>query len=553
MSIKAKIQIFLGFVMLSALLLLDVLFTNFLITSAGEADRERLTRELSRTVMSVKGEERMLTAIAGNWAYSDNTWNFMNGKYPEYPKAYLNRDVLTEIGISSMIYLDKDLGVVLFRDFSAPDDASTPQSEFNAIFSTEESERIFKNLPEDGFCGIVMKNGDRPIIFSAMHIRRSDMSGEDAGYLIATMALSPKMVQRLTHGINFSFAIEPVKKSEIKEDMPGIVIEGGRKDTYIAGKVLVKDFRGGPAFWITGIMPKVDITEADRQLQRLFLYLAVAAIAIVLLSGLYLSEQLTWRLKRLQQEIAGIRDESREIRRITIDRKKKDEIASIQRTLNDFMAFFSFKEGEKERIDDITIDVYRRFANAGNDLCTKTLEEIASSFTPGDAKFRSAIPRAAKTARGFAKELGVLDEELLYVYLGSLFSRIGMLSLPFSIRTKTSPLTPTERREYDRYPVKSRDYMESVELLRPASGIPYSWNENWDGSGFPQGISATAIPYQARIYAVVDAWNEMTRPWPGRRIPDALEVAERLRSMAGTRLDPQLVEKFIEYLKKESL
>ena len=58
MSIKAKIQIFLGFVMLSALLLLDVLFTNFLITSAGEADRERLTRELSRTVMSVKGEER---------------------------------------------------------------------------------------------------------------------------------------------------------------------------------------------------------------------------------------------------------------------------------------------------------------------------------------------------------------------------------------------------------------------------------------------------------------------------------------------------------------
>ena len=506
MSIKAKIQIFLGFVMLSALLLLDVLFTNFLITSAGEADRERLTRELSRTVMSVKGEERMLTAIAGNWAYSDNTWDFMNGKYPEYPKAYLNRDVLTEIGISSMIYLDKDLGVVLFRDFSAPDDASTPQSEFNAIFSTEESERIFKNLPEDGFCGIVMKNGDRPIIFSAMHIRRSDMSGEDAGYLIATMALSPKMVQRLTHGINFSFAIEPVKKSEIKEDMPGIVVEGGRKDTYIAGKVLVKDFRGGPAFWITGIMPKVDITEADRQLQRLFLFLAIAAVAIVLLSGLYLSEQLTWRLKRLQQEIAGIRDESREIRRITIDRKKKDEIASIQRTLNDFMAFFSFKEGEKERIDDITIDVYRRFANAGNDLCTKTLEEIASSFTPGDAKFRSAIP-----------------------------------------------LTPTERREYDRYPVKSRDYMESVELLRPASGIPYSWNENWDGSGFPQGISATAIPYQARIYAVVDAWNEMTRPWPGRRIPDALEVAERLRSMAGTRLDPQLVEKFIEYLKKESL
>ena len=49
MSIKAKIQIFLGFVMLSALLLLDVLFTNFLITSAGEADRERTWTKTGNT------------------------------------------------------------------------------------------------------------------------------------------------------------------------------------------------------------------------------------------------------------------------------------------------------------------------------------------------------------------------------------------------------------------------------------------------------------------------------------------------------------------------
>ena len=62
MSIKAKIQIFLAFIMLSALFLLDLLFTNFLITSAGEADRERLSRELSRTLMSVKGEEAGLPA-----------------------------------------------------------------------------------------------------------------------------------------------------------------------------------------------------------------------------------------------------------------------------------------------------------------------------------------------------------------------------------------------------------------------------------------------------------------------------------------------------------
>ena len=151
----------------------------------------------------------------------------------------------------------------------------------------------------------------------------------------------------------------------------------------------------------------------------------------------------------------------------------------------------------------------------------------------------------------FAKEAGLEEEELIYIYMGALFSRMGMLSLPFSIRTKTSPLTPAELREYRKYPIKSRDFMEEIELLRPASALPYAWNENWDGTGFPQGLSGSAIPLTARIFAVVDAWNEMTRPWPGRRIPTDDEVVEKLRSQAGTRLDPQIVEKFIGYLKRQ--
>ena len=96
---------------------------------------------------------------------------------------------------------------------------------------------------------------------------------------------------------------------------------------------------------------------------------------------------------------------------------------------------------------------------------------------------------------------------------------MGMLSLPFSIRTKTSPLTPAELREYRKYPIKSKDFMEAIELLRPASALPYAWNENWDGTGFPQGLSGSAIPIQARIFAIADAWNEMTRPWPGTPHP----------------------------------
>ena len=47
-------------------------------------------------------------------------------------------------------------------------------------------------------------------------------------------------------------------------------------------------------------------------------------------------------------------------------------------------------------MDSISLMVYERFAQAGNRLCYKTLENIATAFSPGDEKFRNALPRAAR-------------------------------------------------------------------------------------------------------------------------------------------------------------
>lgn len=547
MKIKTKSQLFLGVILLSFLLLLDVTFTRFLITSAEQTDRERMSRDLSRTAVTLKGEIRTLTAIAGNWAYSDKSWLYMTGEDPSYPKTYLNRGVLTNIGISSMIFIAPDHKVKLFRDFSAPDDVSTPESELQAIIDASGDD-IFTNLPHDGTSGIIMKGGE-PILFAMMHIRHSDMSGEPAGYLIATMALSPKMINQIGRNLHFTFSIDPLPAG--REVHNPLLIKNSTKDSYITGRLLVRDHKGLPAFWISGIAPKIDITQADRKLQTLFLILAGVSLVLVFLFGFFMKRSVTKRLQVLQKEIETIRDETTEARRITADRSN-DEIGSLQRTMSDFMAFFDFKQGEKNKADDITISVYRRFAEAGSRLCTKTLEDIATAFSPGDEKFRASLPRCAAVTRRFAESLGIPTEELIYVFSGALFNRMGQLSLPFSIRCKTTPLTSNELKDFRKYPIASRDIMNSVELLRPAAQIPYSWNENWDGTGFPQGLSGSSIPYEARIFAVVDAWNEMTRPWPGRRLPTEDEVCEKLRALAGTRLDPQLVEQFIAFIKEEN-
>ncbi|MEO6056657.1 MAG: HD domain-containing phosphohydrolase, partial [Gemmatimonadales bacterium] len=83
---------------------------------------------------------------------------------------------------------------------------------------------------------------------------------------------------------------------------------------------------------------------------------------------------------------------------------------------------------------------------------------------------------------------------------------------------------------------------ESPDVLR----IVRSHHERLDGRGFPDGLRGQGIPIEARIVAVADAFDAMTteRPYRESRPPEAA-VAE-LRRVAGTQLDPDAVEAFVD-------
>lgn len=552
MTLRRKTQIALGITLLLLLLMLDLTFTSFLRKSAEQTDRERITLNLSRSVVSINAEAKTLSAIAANWAHSDATWNYMKGRNPNYASEILNREALTEVGISSMIFIDNGNMVRLFKDFSSKDEPSSPESEFLAIFDDPRNQYLLEYSGPSGTSGIALKE-NQPILFSVKPILTSDMQGPPEGNLVVTRTLSPRLIETISRNLHFNFAIEPTTAAEKEnaDKLPLVSIEdGNRKAHTISGRMLVKDHSGIPSFWVRGIDKKVDIAAAEKKIQYLFLVFALIAILLSFLYDLFFRHIFSDRMKRLQRELEAIRDEKGHKGIISVD-SKKDEINSLQRTLSDVMAYHDFKQEHKNKMDSISLMVYERFAQAGNRLCYKTLEDIATAFSPGDEKFRSALPRAAKMTVKFCEKLKMPDEEKFYAYNGALFNRIGLLGLPFSIRNKTTELSPAELREYHKYPIMSKDFLESVELLRPATQIPYCWNEKWDGTGFPRGLSGSAIPLAARIFAIVNAWNEMTRPWLGRKLPTEEEVEMRLREFAGSKYDPYLVEQFIQLLHEE--
>lgn len=154
--------------------------------------------------------------------------------------------------------------------------------------------------------------------------------------------------------------------------------------------------------------------------------------------------------------------------------------------------------------------------------------------------------RVARMAAGLARLDGVRGRALDELRLGALLHDIGKLALPDSILTKPGPLDEDERALMRQHPRIGYELLQQVDFLRGSSAVPYSHHERWDGGGYPQGLRGEEIPLAARIFSVIDVWDALITErvyktaWPEDR------VLEYLREVAGSQLDPRLVELFLD-------
>jgi HD-GYP domain-containing protein (c-di-GMP phosphodiesterase class II) len=144
-----------------------------------------------------------------------------------------------------------------------------------------------------------------------------------------------------------------------------------------------------------------------------------------------------------------------------------------------------------------------------------------------------------------ARLLGVSNDDLVHVRRGALLHDIGKMAIPDSILLKPGPLTDEEWALMRRHPEVAREFLDPITFLRPALPIPLYHHEWWDGSGYPDGLKGENIPLVARIFAVVDVWDATISDRAYRPAWTEERVRENIRSLAGTKFDPRIVELFL--------
>jgi response regulator RpfG family c-di-GMP phosphodiesterase len=162
------------------------------------------------------------------------------------------------------------------------------------------------------------------------------------------------------------------------------------------------------------------------------------------------------------------------------------------------------------------------------------------------------IERVIRYSALIAKAIGLSSEEAEHIQQASPMHDVGKVGILDFILLKPGPLTPDEfsmMKEHSRLGFEILDGSLSP-LVQLAAEIALSHHEKFDGSGYPRGLSGTAIPVAGRIVAIADVFDALTssRPYRG---PWPLEKAiDFLKEEKGRHFDPNYVEAFLSCLNK---
>jgi putative two-component system response regulator len=180
------------------------------------------------------------------------------------------------------------------------------------------------------------------------------------------------------------------------------------------------------------------------------------------------------------------------------------------------------------------------------------LEQFAFAAELRDDTSGEHCYRVARLASLLAKEHGEDDAFCAQLELAARLHDIGKAAIPDVLLQKQKPLTQGERAIIQTHAATGADLLSrtGLDYSTMAEDMARHHHERWDGEGYPDGISGTAIPLTARMVTLADAFDAMTHAKPYRRAWAPDEALGEIQRQKGLQFDPRLTEMFVPLVQR---
>jgi len=162
-----------------------------------------------------------------------------------------------------------------------------------------------------------------------------------------------------------------------------------------------------------------------------------------------------------------------------------------------------------------------------------------------DKWLRGHAERVAKTSVMLAREINLPPRTVRLLEQIVPLHDVGKIAIDISLLNKSEPLTEAEMDTIRRHVTLGEEFLKPVKFFRQGLKLVRNHHENYDGTGYPDGLKRDEIPREVRVLSIADAWDAMTSDRPHRPGLSAEEGVEELKRGSGTQFDPEILDYFI--------
>ena len=178
----------------------------------------------------------------------------------------------------------------------------------------------------------------------------------------------------------------------------------------------------------------------------------------------------------------------------------------------------------------------------------ETLHALARAVDANSPWTAGHSERVTALALKLGRRLGLPEEELLILHRGGLLHDVGKIGVPAEVLDKPGSLTAEEMELMRSHVTIGARILEPISAYADEIPIVLYHHEQYDGSGYPEGLVGEQIPFHARIMGVADVFDALISERPYRKSWSLERVVSYIERGAGTLYDPRVVEAFLETL-----
>jgi diguanylate cyclase (GGDEF)-like protein len=364
MKLRAKTLIIIGATLIS---LLGILYASarWIVLDGFSGIEQKQGRENVENVqVALDNEIARIDSTAGDWAFWDDTYQYVENGNPEYVDANLTDSALATLRVD-LISLVTTSGEVIHTkvgDLEPGEDPSFNRRSQDALLASPDLFRF--NRPSDGTSGLVSLP-EGPMLVAARPVLTSDNEGPVHAALIMGRYLDSQLAEELGNVTGAAVSFHAFGDDSAPGDVSAaasnlaasevIVSPINRSD--LGGYTVMEDVEGEPALTVRVLMPRDVFATGTATAWYLLGALALAGIAFAVTVIVLLERAVLSRLRRLSSQVAAIASANNPAARASL--RGGDEVADLAKAINSLLATVERSTIERDRAESGLIQLNR--------------------------------------------------------------------------------------------------------------------------------------------------------------------------------------------------